>query len=947
MFPKGYKSIAIMILLTLSLLWATIILPSSVVGLDPEFVSVSFDPVDPSFEDEINITVEFNNNDETITQIQIQICHNGSCDLPVDMTDLGDGESFFYNIPHGGFGELGNDVFCYFHLFVTHSNGFFIYPVDMESHELNITITRMASKIMLSATPDALTVFPNETITVTGKVVDDLQVNVSGANVNITVAGEEIENSTTTDEFGDFEISTLIPLDGTYVLNLTVDSDGMMAYEEWDVTVNSWPLPFLSISGEVTFNEEDRPRGETGNVFYSGSTITLTYRVSNTGTGSAFNVTGVLNISTEEEEILVDIGNMTPSPTQRYEGQIELNTSSSGNITVEIMVDWDQMAPEDQKLNYTPYFIDIGIVDPPTWEDHTVLVEMFTQTTCVPCVEVEEVLERLNEGGDLDFELIMYVFDDQASQLKANELGVTSTPDVFFDHTYDRYTGGGTIEELEAIMRSRIENASARDTPPLSITFVEKGEDMTVSLELGSIYSEQVSGIFQVYSIEIHSNMRNQQGIPIANRFHGAVDGADVNGMNPGSVRNLTAPMPDEGKGYIAVLFSPDGSVLQSASYLPALEKDLYMTEDSELIRLTSPASSEVNITLERFQFEDEVFSNVDLSISAVDLPVNWTLDLDGKEITAEGNSFQFTTDNTQKEILPSTRVRFFQDLSIDLNVPEREDGTYSFKILVNVSGVVYKHTVVVIATTTEEPVLPPEITDIYLEGVGQKLYVYVEADNVPEDGMVYVRILPCFEGENAACGIPVTLLLIEQTDGRYRTSVTGVDLTIYTHLTYNGWIEENNVRLVGSAEKKEKIDDLVDISVIGNDDPEKGDNTLIFMISAAVLLVIFIIGVFLFIILKRNQAQHEASEQVQRSEEEGSGIETLEEEPEDEGSIEEGSSTGEEHVLEEDVEPDEEVEGSIGSSPLEEPDIPDEESERPTEEVVSVQPPSEQPSKV
>jgi len=104
--------------------------------------------------------------------------------------------------------------------------------------------------------------------------------------------------------------------------------------------------------------------------------------------------------------------------------------------------------------------------------------------------------------------------------------------------------------------------------------------------------------------------------------------------MNPGSYRNLTVPSPDHGMGYVAVLLASDGKVLQSASYIPPFTQELYMKEGSSIIRSESPASLSLNLSLEKFQFEDSDFPDVGFEVWAEGIPGNWSLSIGGGEVT-------------------------------------------------------------------------------------------------------------------------------------------------------------------------------------------------------------------------------------------------------------------------------------------------------------------------
>ena len=832
----------------------------------PTYSSIYFDPSEPSFEDDINVSVTFSVDDETITLIKMQVCHQplgesgGLCEPPVDMTDSGDGETFFATVPGGGFGRDADALLYTFHFTVFHGSGNqFTYPSNPDSHELNVTVVKKASMIMVDAQPDRTTIYPNETISVSGKVTDDLYNNVSGAQVNLTVVGEGIENSTTTDPFGDFDISLLIPSDGNYTLNLSVEKDGMKAYDQWDVTVNTWPIPQILLEGGIWLDGESVIPSDPYE-FYTGENVSITFEATNAGTGTAYNLTVIFNI-TGMEDIEVRDANLTPDVG--FGGWIPFNTSTPGDHTVTITVEYDQEAPEKYRQPHDPVVINISIRDPPTWEDHTVLLEMFTQTTCGPCVYVEEALERLYEDAPIDFNFITYVFDDQPSQEKAEDMGVTSTPDLFVDHTFDRMTGGDRSSFLSGDIRSdmvsMIENASARDTPPTEILITEEDDSVNITLELGSVYTEDISGILQVQLVETHSNMRNLVGIPIAHRFLETSLTQPVSDLSPGQRMNFSVPSLSEGEGIVVVLYDDEGMVLQSSSHLPGDALDLFMEEDSELLRTDSPGEELVNITIERFQFDDSSFDDISYSISAPDLPEGWNLYLGENLITSDGYRLDFTFSDSESEELSTTRVRFRENLSLFLVIPEGANGTESFHIEVNSSGHIYTHTVAVIATPREGPgpVEDPSIDNVYLQEDGDILHIYVEASNVPEDATIKARILPCDYGENAACGLPLDHTLEMYESGIYRADASDVDLKNFTHLTYNAWIEKDGTKLVESGEEQVEISQLIGPAGDDDDDGEDGDqdnNTTLFIAIAAVAVLIVIIVMVLLLISRKKK---------------------------------------------------------------------------------------------
>jgi thiol-disulfide isomerase/thioredoxin len=867
MSGKGEPAAVIMLMMMVSVISGILIMDEAD-GAAPVFSSVSFDPEEPSFEDDINVSVVFNVADEPITAMTVQICHeeldgsNALCEPPLAMADTGDGETFFAIIPSGGYGSDADALFYSMHFTATHGEGnMTTYPSEPDSHEINLTVVRKATEIMVDAIPDKTTVYPNETISVSGKITDDLDENVSGAMVNLTVLGEGITNSTTSDVSGDFDLSVIIAEDGNYTLNLTVEKDGMMAYGEWDVTVNTWPIPDMELSGGLGGEGEDIPHADPYE-FYTGANLSIDFSVHNHGTGTAYNVTVIVNISGLEDQMAQP--DIPLVPQQGFGGSIPFNTSTPGDFTVTITVDYDQDAPEIYRQSYDPVVINISIRDPPTWEDHRVLVEMFTQTTCVPCVDVEEAIERLHAEDILDFDFIVYVFDDAPSQEKATELGVTSTPDLFVDHTYDRKTGGGDLPALRGDLISMIENASSRDTPPVDIELTEANDTTNVSLGLRSIYSENVSGILQVHLVEAHSNLRNMQGIPIANRYLETIHTEVISGLSPGGEIFAEVPSPGHGEGLVAVLYDDGGKVLQTSSNIPGKGPEVYMKEGSDLFRIDSPGEKEFNITIERFQFNDTGFEDILFGLSVPDLPEGWNLGFDTIYLGETEYNATFSGASAESEVLESTRIRFTRLLPLKIEIPGEANGTFSFHVNVNSSGHFFSWSVVVIATPEEGPSpQEPSLDNVYMQMDGDVLYLFAEASNLPDGAVVKGRILPCDYGEGAACGLPVDLTLEEYETGKYRGDASSVDLETYTHLTYNAWIEQEGNQLLVSEEVKEEISQLIGSTPADDDDDddEEDDRTTLFIVIAvaAVLLVIIIIVVLL--ISRKNKEDLSAEE--------------------------------------------------------------------------------------
>ena len=109
------------------------------------------------------------------------------------------------------------------------------------------------------------------------------------------------------------------------------------------------------------------------------------------------------------------------------------------------------------------------IIDPSaTFEStHTVLIEYVGQTTCGYCPTASNQLSSIYAAGDLDFYYVSMIVDvNRRVYPRVQELGVTGTPDVYFDGGY-RNINGAQVDEQP--YRNAIIQSGEREVPDIDI----------------------------------------------------------------------------------------------------------------------------------------------------------------------------------------------------------------------------------------------------------------------------------------------------------------------------------------------------------------------------------------------------------------------------------------------------------------------------------------------
>lgn len=145
------------------------------------------------------------------------------------------------------------------------------------------------------------------------------------------------------------------------------------------------------------------------------------------------------------------------------------------------------------------------IVEPPaTFEStHTVLIEYVGQTTCGYCPTASNQLSSIYDAGDLDFYYVSMIVDvNRHVYPRVQELGVTGTPDVYFDGGYRNIIGPQSDEQP---YRNAITQSGEREVPDIDIDVDVQwvgGGTLKISVTVTNNEAEEYDGRLRVYIVE-------------------------------------------------------------------------------------------------------------------------------------------------------------------------------------------------------------------------------------------------------------------------------------------------------------------------------------------------------------------------------------------------------------------------------------------------------------
>lgn len=819
-------------------------LTGNVAANGPTVMNITINPADPNIQDDVNITITLT---EAATRVEIEYCLKGPgglCFPPEDMVPQGSDAVFSFVYAAGNF----ENASFLFNISIHHSGGknYFEFHLTVRAVPTSISIVDLSP---LTSSP--IIVFPGMDILFSGAVKNDLMEPVKGAEAVLQVRGGGGNWTSDTDDQGRFDFNISFQDNGSYILDLNIIDQqyGLSASESWELLVNSWPVPVISMDVDIDLDPSSRPSGTPEGTFFIDSEVILSYVFRNTGTGPAFNLTLNERIEGTQHKATIPVGNV--SEGLRYESSIVLPTNLAGEFIYELNCSYDQIAPESLRVPAPFYRLEYVIMEKPEWKDHIVLVEMFTQSTCVPCVSMEEAIEILHsEMGD-DFEFIMFELDDQVSRSYAQARGVTGTPHVFIDHGFDQILGGGEVSVLISDLRNRINMASSRITPPVSVSLLEGYGTVTFHARLSDSFDRSINGYAVIYAVESYSNQKNNQGIPLMNRFLGEVDRIPSFEMAPGEELTLDINEPPSGQDLIAVIFDIDGDVIQVKRTNRSIDPLVYLKKTSIMTDIIGNGSDVFTITVESFTHEEETTFDISFDLTVSGILSNLMMeDASGRVIGPEGLDFEFIPAN--KRTLEVGRIVHWMDIPLTISSKIDGEGISSFRVNMLSRGSSHSQTVVV--RMRRAPVGEVSVVEYNLSAEGRSIYFTATVLNLPSGGILKGRVQPCsVDGPGGSCGMPVEVNLTRVNGSYFKAQVSGLVLDSFDYLTFKLSVIVNDEVVLETQDGKVLITDLIDIE--GDMDPPDPDPTptpYLLIASIIILLILLAAAAIVFIVLRK-----------------------------------------------------------------------------------------------
>jgi hypothetical protein len=812
------------------------------VGAELSIISLVYDPDQPTVLDEFNVSMVLS---EPALGTNISYCGPGEfglCYPPEVFERIGTGASYFILFESGRFQE-----------------GDYHFNVSIQSTDLTMIYrdfiavfgpapTSIAIKDLDPPTGQSINLFPGQAMSITGHVENDLGEVVAGCRVNLSLQGTDTFVESRTDALGNFSSSLTLTDTGSFIadLNVTDTELGFTASATWPITISDWPLPALTLDAYLIFDPSNSPIGSGGYTLYSGSNLSLNYSYENTGTGPALNFTIVTNVSGS-------VGILGPIDlvNGRYiNGSMALPTDAVGEFSVLLNCTFDQLAPEELKGEEPGASFDYTIVDRPTWEPHRVLVEMFTQITCVPCVNVEEALESFHDLEPDLFEFVMYVIDDEPSSLIADQRDISATPHVFIDGNFSEIVGGGEVQDVVSTLNGSIWNASKRIAPPIGISLTGVEGRYLAEVSLSAEYAENVSGYLVVSAVESYSNLRNDQGIPVRNRYSSELNRSDTIILAPGDSFDLGGIVGTGiGKDLVAVFYDENSTVLQVKRTHIASDPIVYLKKGTPIVEIEGIGNSSFDLTVEAFHRGGGIPEDIEYWITLRSVPEQMVLrETDVGVIGTDVKTGIFDLD--ENEVLPCGRTRVHGKLSFEVETLENLGRTISFQINLTVGGITYSNAVVLKQT---KAVTQPKINIVSYSLIGDGMSIYFTASvlNLPDGARLIGTVRPStVAGSSGQTGAPVTVTLLAINETYYKAPVPMIDLNSYDHLAYDLKVELGATVLNRTMERTVLISDLIEVD--DEDDDDDGPSIIIAISAITAIIVLSIIALTLFLVLRR-----------------------------------------------------------------------------------------------
>jgi len=146
---------------------------------------------------------------------------------------------------------------------------------------------------------------------------------------------------------------------------------------------------------------------------------------------------------------------------------------------------------------------------------HKVFVEAGTASFCGPCANAASEMKSLYASGEYDFEYVALVTDkNDYAAVRADELGVFSVPDYYFDGGFDNYVGSSNLPEGHT---TTLDEAGQRSVADIDISLVvsyfeEEQSLFTIRLDVTNNEASAYSGYLRGFVTEKVSRWSTSSG---------------------------------------------------------------------------------------------------------------------------------------------------------------------------------------------------------------------------------------------------------------------------------------------------------------------------------------------------------------------------------------------------------------------------------------------------
>lgn len=568
--------------------------PSGGDDAGPAITDVVWTPPAPYWDEGINVSANVTDPDG-VASVMLQWCIGEMCYPPVPM-NRGEGDLYWCQVMR----SFPNTTVT-FDILAQDTLG------NPSTYTFNVTFRPRPTSLLINASAVPQTLYPGENFTVTGSVSLNTGVPPSSASITVYLSGEVVGEGSA-DPYGGFNITVTAPDEpGNYTYRVVGEADSFSAETQVSIRVVERPLADLLL--QLTFTGTSRKEG--GIFLYEDDLFTGRVEVMNTGNAPAENLT--LRVLRDAEEVLNQTYNLTLPPSGRWTVNISFEAGGVGLHTAAALVSTLQ---EEITLDNNRGELSYQVLPPSPVHEERVLVELFTSTTCEPCISSEHALDYLRHLRGDNATIVAYVIDDPDAPLIEPVLstyGVSGTPTVVFDGGYRVKVGGGAEEELLEVYQRYLNESLQRYRDPvwIELSSVNVTGDLLESVEI-TVHTSgaPASGLYvTLYGITPFMGPKGFNGVPIRYTIS-HYELLYVPDMGPEEEYTTTLYpswyFGEDGISLVAALREDTGAVLSHDIFQEVKRPPFFLQVPSGEIEVPPASSREVTVTLESFFYNWE-----------------------------------------------------------------------------------------------------------------------------------------------------------------------------------------------------------------------------------------------------------------------------------------------------------------------------------------------------